>query len=96
MCDNSAAQSFSLTNKKAYFNEKQCTDLITACGDYAKIMAETIYPWFEDIETLSRCSSNGKFSKIKAEVDKPFDQDDWNAVTTCLKTTGDKGKNTKC
>lgn len=72
MCDNDYATAFSLATNKIYFNEAQCSGLVTACGSYAKMMADTIYPWFEDIEALSRCEITGKVSTLKPSINMPF------------------------
>jgi hypothetical protein len=83
LCDSEKTKGFSLKEDEFYFNAEQCTSLITACGDYAKILAEKIYPWFEDVETLSRCMINGKLSTVRYHVDMPFSQNDWNNMVTC-------------
>ncbi len=88
MCDSDVAKFMNLSKNSILIDEAQVSGLATNCGGYAKLLADNVYPWFEDIEVLSRCEINGKISLTKPTITMPFTQSDWNGVSTCIASSG--------
>ena len=74
MCNNDFGAAYSLTDKKLFFNDAQISKLVEACGQYIRILAEQIYPWLDDVETLSRCNISGSIPPDSFQIEKPFSQ----------------------
>lgn len=92
MCNNDFATAYSYTDKKIFFNDALINKFVEACGQYVRIMAEQVYPWLEDIETLSRCNISGSIPADTFEIQKPFNQSQRQNAVSCV-TSGGQSSN---
>lgn len=93
MCNNDFGAAYSKQDSKIFFNDVQINKVVEACGQYVRILAEQVYPWLEDIETLSRCNISGSIPADAFEIQKPFSSTQRQNAVSCV-TSG--GQNMNC
>lgn len=59
LCDSNSASFFSAESKTLSFKPEVCKTYLTGCNDLLFGNFDALYPFLENLETMSRCTSNG-------------------------------------
>jgi len=66
MCDSDYQSSFTKQTNTILYNKAECLDLLPQCNNHIGHMVRRVYPYFTNLEVLSRCGIDGKLSQKPA------------------------------